>query len=70
MEPNLQNSTNTSKVLYKDLSYEIVGILIEIHKELGPYAREKQCCDLFEKKIKEHNLPYKESYGLAIPGML
>jgi hypothetical protein len=40
------NDANNAKadnkgLLYKDLSYAIVGILISVHNELGPYAREK-----------------------------
>ena len=45
--------------LYQDLSYQVIGMLIEVHKELGPYAREKQYADLFEKKLKLRNFPYK-----------
>ena len=56
------------KILYKDLSYKIVGILIEVHKELGSYAREKQYCDLFEKKLKEHKLLYKRELRIGNSG--
>ena len=66
MHTNLQMTTNvevqnadSNKPLYKDLSYQIVGILMEVHKELGSFAREKQYCDLFEKKFKLAGLPYK-----------
>ncbi len=40
------------ELIYKDLSYEITGILYEIHNELGRYCNEKQYGDLFEKKLK------------------
>ncbi len=40
-------SNQENKILHKDLSYKIVGILMEVHKKLGCFAREKQYCDLF-----------------------
>ncbi len=67
MTTNLRDP-NESKIVYKDLSYKIVGILIEVHKELGSYAREKQYCDLFEKKIKESNLPYERELRIGNSG--
>jgi len=36
------------ELIYKDLSYEISGILFEVHNELWRYCNEKQCCDLIE----------------------
>jgi PD-(D/E)XK nuclease superfamily len=30
------------KILYKDLSYKIVGLAMEVHNELGPGFLEKQ----------------------------
>jgi GxxExxY protein len=50
------------------LSFAIIGILIEIHKELGPYAREKQYCDLFEKILKERGFTYKRELRIADTG--
>lgn len=46
-------------LIYKDLSYEINGILFEVHNELGRYCNEKQCGDLFEKKLKAKNIIHK-----------
>ncbi len=54
--------------LYKDESYKIIGILIEVHKELGPYAREKQCCDLFENKLKERAIIYAREVRIGDSG--
>jgi GxxExxY protein len=44
--------------LFGDLTYKINGLLIEIHKELGPYAREKQVADALEKKLEERGFGY------------
>ncbi|OGF15826.1 hypothetical protein A3G56_00010 [Candidatus Falkowbacteria bacterium RIFCSPLOWO2_12_FULL_45_10] len=47
------------ELIYKDLSYEIGGVLFEVHNELGRYCNEKQCCDLIEKKLGEKRLKYE-----------
>jgi GxxExxY protein len=67
MTTNLIKS-DQGKIIYKDLSYEIVGICIEVHKELGSFAREKQYCDLFELKIKQHKLSYKRELRIGDSG--
>lgn len=54
--------------MYRELSYELIGLLIEVHKELGCYAREKQCSDLFEKKLKERNKAYKRELRIGDSG--
>ena len=56
------------KPIYKDLSYKIVGLLIVVHKELGPYCREKQYSDLFEKKLKENIISYRREAKIGDSG--
>ena len=46
-------------LIYKDLSYEITGLLFDVHNELGRYCNEKQICDLIENKLKERKLRYE-----------
>ena len=61
-----ENKTqDQQKFLYADLTYKINGILIEVHKELGSYAREKQIGDLFEKKLKERNIVYQREVRIG-----
>jgi hypothetical protein len=49
--------TNTklfrNDILYFDLSYKITGICLEVKKELGRFAREKQFCDRYEQASRE-----------------
>lgn len=61
-------SKNEKEFLYEDLTYAINGILIEVHKELGPYAREKQIGDLLEKKFKEKNVSFKKEVRIGDSG--
>lgn len=64
------DSQNQIKVefLYKELSYAIIGILITIHKELGPYAREKQYADAFEKILRAKNISFVREQRVADSG--
>ena len=58
----------SGKVLYPELSYALVGLLFEVHKELGQYAREKQYGDLLEQKLKEVNIPYQRELAISNTG--
>ena len=62
----MQKSLSYSKkVIYPELSYKITGILFEVKKELGEYAREKQYGDLIAKKLEENKLPYQREVSIG-----
>lgn len=52
------NDTNSAKIIYPKLSYTITGICFSVHNELGRFSREKQYCDLLEKKFMEAYVPF------------
>ncbi len=58
----------SKKVIYPELSYLINGILFDVKKELGQYAREKQYGDLLEKKLKEKDILYKREVSVGNTG--
>jgi GxxExxY protein len=62
------NNKTSDKVLHPELSYQITGILFDVHNELGPYAREKQYGDLLEEKLKENKLSYKRELAIGDSG--
>ena len=56
----------SEKVLYPELSYQITGLLFEIHNSLGRYCREKQYGDALEQLLKEANILYKRENPLPL----
>ncbi len=58
----------SNKVIYPELSYQIVGVLLEAHRDLGIYAREKQYGDFIEKRLKELDLSYKKELSIGNSG--
>lgn len=57
-----------NKFWHEELSHKIIGILIEAHKEIGPYAREKQVGDLIAEKLKAYNLKFKREVQIGDSG--
>jgi GxxExxY protein len=52
------------ELVYKDESYKIVGLLFEVHNELGRYCNERQCADLLERKLLENRIPHQREMKL------
>lgn len=53
-------------IIYKDLSYELTGVLFGVHNELGRFCREKQYGDLLEKKLTEKKIKYEREKDLPL----
>lgn len=56
-----------NKVIYKELSYKINGLLFEAHKKLGRYRNEKQYSDYLEQLFKRENVKYIREYKFEDP---
>ena len=54
------------KILYKELSFIINGLLFETHNCLGRYKNEKQYCDCLEELLKKKGLRYKRECVLEV----
>jgi len=62
MNSNSTNSTN--KLLYPELSYKIVGLLFNVHNNLGRFKNEKQYSDAIEQELKILKIPYNREFRL------
>ena len=60
------NDTN-GKILYRDLSYHINGLLFDVHNALGRYCREKQYGDALEHLLKEKQIIFEREKTLPVP---
>ncbi|MGC9048736.1 MAG: GxxExxY protein [Patescibacteria group bacterium] len=54
------------KIIHKELSYKIVGILFQAHDQLGRYCREKQYGDLLEKLFIKEGIKFRREYPIVI----
>lgn len=63
---NTNDTNNGDKIVHKELSYLITGILFEVHNKLGRYGREKQYGDMLEVILKEKAILYEREKSLPI----
>ena len=57
-----------TQILYKELSYTVVGIAFKVQNMLGRYATEKQYGNLFEKKLQENNIIFEREKLISKTG--
>lgn len=48
------------KILYKDESYKIIGICMDIHNTLGNGFAEAVYSEVLEKEFIKNNIPYEK----------
>ncbi len=51
---------HSDKLLYKDLTYKIIGILFKVHKTLGCGFPEKVYQRAIEIELNEQKIPYEK----------
>lgn len=54
------------KIIYKELSYKITGLLFKIHTELGRYCREKQYGDALENLFLKEGIVFEREKELPL----
>ena len=55
-----------SKIVYKTLSYKVVGILFKIVKELGSSYHERYYQRAIEKYLRKMNIPYQKEFKVEL----
>lgn len=60
------NNPNSSKLVYPELSYKIVGILFEVHKKLGNQFEEKYYQRAIEKLLVKNKLHFTKELRVDI----
>jgi GxxExxY protein len=56
-----------AEILLKEESYKIIGLCMEVHRELGPGFQEAVYKDALEYELKEAGIPYDREKGYKIP---
>ena len=61
------NDTNKDdKIIYRELSYWLTGLLFGVHKELGRFCREKQYGDKLEIVLKSEGIGFEREKTLPL----
>lgn len=54
------------EILQKDLSYQLTGILFQVHNKLGRFCKHDQYCGALEILLKENKIEYKREIEVPI----
>jgi GxxExxY protein len=54
------------KIIYKDVSYKIIGLCFKVHDILGRFGKEKQYCDILEEFFKSDGVQYEREKDLSM----
>ena len=54
------------KIIYKEESYKIIGVCMEVHKKLGPGFLERVYCEALEIEFKKAGIPYIREKKLPV----
>ena len=54
------------KIIFKEESYKIIGICMNIHSTLGNGFLEAVYCEVLEKEFIKNNIPYKREVKLDL----
>lgn len=66
----MYENKSTSKIIYKDLSYEVMGAVFDVYNELGFGFKEKYYEDAIAKEFDKRKISYNRqlAYKLAYKG--
>jgi GxxExxY protein len=52
--------------LYKDLTYQLIGVLFEVHKTLGPVHKENIYYEAIKYEFEQQNIPFVDERTLSV----
>jgi len=61
-----QVTKNKVELLYPELSYELMGVLFDVHNKLGTKYQEKHYQRAIAIKLKSLNIPYKRECEMKV----
>ncbi|GAB4343669.1 MAG: hypothetical protein Kow0099_22340 [Candidatus Abyssubacteria bacterium] len=61
----LHEERERSKIIHKELSYQIVGVALEVHKHLGPGFTENIYEEAFCRELASLEIPFQRQ--LTVP---
>lgn len=69
MDANIQmgyHAVMEDRVILRELSYEINGVLFHVHNNLGRFCKEKVYCDAIEHELQDRNILYAREHIVPI----
>ncbi|UJF28822.1 GxxExxY protein [Kaistella sp. 97-N-M2] len=54
------------KIIFREESYQIIGICMNVHSTLGNGFLEAVYCEVLEKEFKKNNIPFEKEKKLEI----
>jgi GxxExxY protein len=59
-------NNKTPDIIYPELSYQLIGLAMEIHRKLGNIYQEKHYQNVFEDKLKQLSIPYEREKKINV----
>lgn len=63
------NTNGNNKIIYPDLSYQLTGLLFDIHNRLGRFCREKQYGDALDNLLIAKEIKFEREKSLPVEGI-
>ncbi len=60
------HANDTNKIIHRELSYQITGVLFSVHNRLGRFGRERQYGDAIESGLREAGVAYTREQSISV----
>src|SRR3989344_1794125 len=67
-DANAANTMRMPRIVEKELSYRLNGVLFRVHNQLGRFARERQYGDVLAQELERERIPFLREAALEIAG--